>query len=253
MSTAAEPRFLLLQVRDADDPVRRQEVECFAAAIGCGVDRISTHSLLGGAPTGRLLNRHDAVLIGGSGAYSAARAEANGIERPAPAWLEPAFDALRHLHACSKPAFASCWGFQAFCRAIGGDCVHDLAHAELGPTEMQLTTAGAADPLFGSVLPERFFAHAGHEDRVTKLPAGATLLASSDTVANQAIVFAGKPIYATQFHPELTAAALIERVAAYPKYVQQIAGVPLAEFRHDVVDTPEANGLLPRFVEIALG
>jgi GMP synthase (glutamine-hydrolysing) len=134
-------------------------------------------------------------------------------------------------------------------RALGGRCIHDPAQAELGTIELHLTAAGRIDPVFGQ-LPPVFAAQAGHQDHVVELPPGAVLLASSDRVENQAFTFAGKPIYCTQFHPELTRADLAERVRQYPSYVENIAGVPLDEFlRNWTGETPEANGLLRRFVE----
>lgn len=251
----AKRKFLLLQVRNAGDPMRQQEVDCFAAALACEPQQITVHDLLAGGPSDRVLAAHDLVLIGGSGDYSAAGAAVpSDADRPAD-WLARAFDALRHLHALGKPTFASCWGFQAFCRAMGGRCVHDPANAELGPVEMTLTADGQADPLFGPLATDSggaFLAHSGHEDRVTTLPAGAVLLASSARVPQQAVRFAGKPIYATQFHPELSAAAFFQRVEAYPRYVEQIAGVPLERFRERLRETPAANQLLPRFANLVL-
>jgi GMP synthase (glutamine-hydrolysing) len=68
-------------------------------------------------------------------------------------------------------------------------------------------------------------------------------------VREQAFRFDGRPIYCTQFHPELDRAAMIERVIAYPEYVERIAAIPHDEFVAKVRETPEANSLLKRFVE----
>ena len=250
MSPAPSPhsarRYLLLQIRNASDPMMRQEVDCFADALSCDAHRITVHDLLAAGPSRRELDRHDLVLIGGSGEYSAASGSAS--EGP---WLDQALDALRELHAIEKPTFASCWGFQAFCRALGGACVHDLPNAELGPVELTLTAEGQSDPVFGE-LPTNFLGHAGHEDRVTELPAEAVLLASTARVPQQAIHFAGKPIYATQFHPELRRETFLQRIAAYPKYVEEIAGVPFADFRERTQETPAANRLLKLMAEYVL-
>jgi GMP synthase (glutamine-hydrolysing) len=156
---------------------------------------------------------------------------------------------LREIHILSKPTFASCWGFQAMARALGGCCVNDLPNAELGTIELSLTEAGSADPLFGN-LPAKFAGQAGHEDHVVKLPTDAILLASSARVTEQAFRFAGKPIYCTQFHPELNRADMLERVMAYPEYVVRIAQTSYDNFVHSVRETPEANSLLQRFVSL---
>lgn len=245
MSRSNRPRHLLLQVRRDDDPMISQEVGCFAWALGCEPSEITPHNVTSGPPTPSLVDRHDLVLVGGSGDFSVAE------DKQPPDWLEATLDTLRQLHATNKPTFASCWGFQAFCRALEGRCVHDLENAELGTVSMNLTEEGAADTLFCS-LQGTFLAHSGHEDRVDLLPADSLLLASSRQVANQAIRFRDKPIYATQFHPELNQATFTQRVAAYPRYVEAISGLPLAEFCSNLHETPDANQLLQRFADMVL-
>ena len=232
-------RYLLIQIRSEDDPMRTQEVGCFCRALGCQPDQLATFDLLAGVPNHVDLQTVDAVFIGGSGDYSAAGENA---------WLEHTLAGLRALHTLRKPTFASCWGFQALARTLGGRCIHDPAHAELGTIELELTPAGRDDPLFGE-LPTRFLAHAGHEDHVVALPPGAVLLASSPCVAQQAFKLADAPIYCTQFHPELDRQAYLERVTAYPRYVQQIVGLSIEQFTGQCQETPEANLLLRRFAE----
>jgi len=167
-------------------------------------------------------------------------------------WLERALDAMREIHHLAKPTFASCWGFQAMARAMGGRCINDLPNAEVGTIELRLTKAGRDDPLF-SQLPPTFTAQAGHEDHVDRLPPDAILLASSARVPEQAFRFADRPIYCTQFHPELDHTAMLDRVIQYPEYVSRIAGVTFDEFVHSVQETPEANSLLHRFVALNFG
>jgi GMP synthase (glutamine-hydrolysing) len=242
-------RYLLLQTRNANDPMTAQEIRCFARVLGCAISAIDVFDLLSAAPSVERLQQADMILLGGSGHYSAA-SEPSEPGRPRPRlWLQRALDAMRELHALSKPTFASCWGFQAMARAMGGQCINDLQNAEVGTIELSLTDAGREDALF-SQLPHNFTAQAGHEDHVVKLPPDAVLLASSARVPEQAFRFAGRPIYCTQFHPELDRVAMLERVIAYPEYVARIARVPFDDFIHSVRDTPEANSLLRRFVEM---
>jgi GMP synthase (glutamine-hydrolysing) len=236
-------RYLLLQVRNPGDAMRAQEVRCFARMLECDASAIEVFDLLSGAPPRAALDAADMCLLGGSGQYSVA-----GEGQ----WLDRALDSMRELHRLAKPTFASCWGFQAMAQAMGGRCIHDPASAELGTIELRLTEAGRRDPLFGQ-LPPRFASQAGHEDRVVELPHDAVLLASSDRVREQAICFADKPIYCTQFHPELDRATLVERAKAYPEYIRRIAGVPIDEFVNLCRDTPEANTLLRRFVALVFG
>ena len=65
---------------------------------------------------------------------------------------------------------------------------------------------------------------------------------------NQAFRFPDKPIYCTQFHPELDRAALLERIRAYPWYAEKITGDPIDEFARKCHETTETDKLLGRFV-----
>ena len=233
-------RYLLLQVRDAEDRTRRQEVACFAAALDCDASQIQVHDLLSGAPTAECFEAVDVVLLGGSGDYSVAEGGP---------WLAPALAAMRILYETSKPTFASCWGFQAMAKALGGEVVTDIARAELGAVQVELTQAGREDPLFAP-LGNRFLAWMGHQDCVTRLPEDAILLASSEKVENQAFRFRDKPIYCTQFHPELNRRAILERLRAYPAYVERISRMSFAQFEETCqTETRVANALLGRFAE----
>jgi GMP synthase (glutamine-hydrolysing) len=248
-------RYLLLQTRNPGDPMAAQEVRCFARVLGSDAQHIEAFDLINGAPSRDKLQSVDMVLLGGSGHHSAASSlppdSIQNPSRPRP-WLGRAFDSLREIHAMSKPTFASCWGFQAMARAMGGECVNDLANAELGTVQLTLTAEGRRDPVFGQ-LPSTFTGQAGHEDHVVKLPPEAVLLASTDRVREQAFCFRDRPIYCTQFHPELDRTAVLERVVAYPEYVTRIVRVPFDSFLASVQETPEANSLLRRFVEVLFG
>ncbi len=236
-------RFLLFQVRNPDDPMRDQEIDCFARALQCDRSQIRVFSILQGVPTHAELDEVDMVLLGGSGDYSVA---AGG------SWLPAALATMRELYDWSKPTFASCWGFQAMALALGGKVVTDLGRAELETATLRLTDAGQQDPVFGA-MPQPFKALIGHQDIVDRLPEGAELLASTERVTNQAFRIPGKPIYCTQFHPELTRATYLERVRAYPEYVQTIAGVPYEEFAAHCVEAPEAGTLIRRCVQRFFG
>jgi GMP synthase (glutamine-hydrolysing) len=230
--------YLLLQVRNPQDPMRRQEVAAFARALQCTPRQIEVVDMLTDAPTADRLRRVDVVLLGGSGDYSATG------EGP---WLERTLDSLRELDRTAKPTFASCWGFQAMARAMGGLVVKDLSRAEVGTHRLYLTEAGRSDPVYAP-LGESFLGQMGHEDIVEEIPANATLLASSDRVTNQAYRFDDAPIYCTQFHPELTRGDLLIRVVNYPEYIERIAGLPVERFPEMVQETPESEGILKRFV-----
>ena len=232
-------RFLLLQTRNADDPMRHHEVASFARALEADEDQIEILDLLSHSLETRHLKDVDMLLLGGSGHYSAA-GEGH--------WLDRALDSLRLVYDVRMPTFASCWGFQAMARAMGGEVVHDLEHAEIGTRQLALTEAGRNDPIFAP-LGDTFFGQMGHEDVVTKLPRKALLLASSGRVENQAYCFPDRPIYCTQFHPELNCGDLVERVVNYPEYIRKIAGMEPDRFAEMIHETPETEALLKRFVK----
>ena len=156
---------------------------------------------------------------------------------------------LRLLCEQKKPTFASCWGFQALARACGGRCIRDFDRAELGSIELTLTAAGSEDPLFGQ-LSNPFLGLTGHEDHVLELPPDAVLLASSPLVANQAFKLANSLVYCTQFHPELELTTFIERIAAYPQYVEKIAGTTVEVLAEDCLDAPQSRKLLSDFARL---
>lgn len=218
------------------------ELLSFQRALGIRETRIAAHDLLAARPSPAQLDSCDAVLIGGSGDHS--------VVRGGP-WLAGALGTMEALHERAKPTFASCWGFQALARALGGRVVTDRARAEVGVVSLALTEDGRRDPVFGP-LGTPFPAIIGHEDIVTDLPPGAARLASSATTPNEAFVFSGRPIYATQFHPELDREGLILRIAAYPPYLPLTGARSLDELRAMTPDTAGATGLLRRFAEHAV-
>jgi GMP synthase (glutamine-hydrolysing) len=236
------PRYLLLQVRNPDDPMRGHEVDCFLRALQAEQSQMQVFDLLGGCPTPADLAGCDIVLLGGSGHYSATS------EEP---WIAPALAAMRELYELRKPTFASCWGFQAMARALGGRVIKDVARAEVGTHRLRLTPAGLADPVFGP-LGECFMAQVGHEDLVVELPPGTTLLAASERGVNQAYRLDDAPIYCTQFHPELRRDDLLLRLAAYPEYVELVCGVTYDELAQGLVEAPGTELVLRRFVKWAL-
>jgi len=243
MNISQNLRFLLLQVRNGDDPMRKHEVKSFARGFDVTEDRIAVFDLLTGESPTAEIDRADVILLGGSGHYSAAGEEE---------WLYRALEVMQNLHSTGKPTFASCWGFQAMARAMGGQVVKDLSRAEVGTHTLRLTEAGKQDPIFAP-LGDRFGGQMGHEDCVIALPKDAILLASSELTENQAYCFEGLPIYCTQFHPELNLADLMARVDIYPEYIARIAGIPPERFDELCTETRETEQLLLRFIHQFFG
>lgn len=241
----ASLRCLLLQIRDPDDPVIEEERESFAEKAGLEVEQIDLHNLLDGPPTRAEVEACDAVLVGGSGDYYVSKGHM------------PRFDELMRFFIemadRGYPTFASCFGFQLMVRALGGEIVHDVANTELGTLELSLTEAGARDPLMGT-LPQNFNAQLGHKDRAETLPPGFENLATSPRCEFQAFRVPGKPMWATQFHPELDS---ITNKGRYLRYLEGYSEHLSREEREATLESYrpslETGDLLKRFVELVFG
>ncbi|MCH7679729.1 type 1 glutamine amidotransferase [candidate division KSB1 bacterium] len=236
-------KFTLIQCRNPDDPMREQEIQCFSQALNFPGAIVTGVNILEEIPHTKLFEQSDAILIGGSGDYGV-------IDEHA--FLHPLFKFLGDACEAGFPMFASCFGFQALCQALGGNVIRDSKNTEVGTYKIQLTDEGKVDPLF-SELPEQFYAQVGHKDRADKLPIGAVNLAFSDKAPCQAYKIKNKPIYATQFHPELTMAQNRERFEIYiDGYTHDKTGMDAELIRNSYRESRETYRLLPLFVEKVL-
>ncbi len=235
-------RLLLLQARNPGDPVRRDERECFAEQSGLNLEQIATHDLLKSPPTARELATCDAVFIGGSGDYYVSKGNLPNQDR--------FYDSLRELVSVGKPTFASCYGYQSLVVALGGDVLHDPPATEVGTYTVTLTEAGQRDELFGQ-FPASFAAQMGHKDRATRHPEGLCNLASSELSPNQAFRIPGKPIWATQFHPELTRERNYGRFLRYLEgYASHLSEAERQAMTEKFQASPHTVELLRRFISL---
>ena len=193
---------LLISVRHPDDSMTGHERACFEQATGCRVDLV--HAMTTILDRSWLEDR-PFILCDGSGDF--------GVRDPHP-WIHRFLDLLLDAIDLKVPSYASCFGFQGVALAMGGEVGRDPEKQEMGVIPLELTEAGAQDPLF-SQLSSPFNAPLGHNDQVMRLPKGVTLLAQGDLVQNQAIRVDGAPFWASQFHPELTKANLVQRWEHY--------------------------------------
>lgn len=237
-------KFRLLQARNPGDPVREEERLSFAARLKVSPEQIIRHDLMAGPNTlDAVATGVDAVLVGGSGEYS--------IYHDTP-WIPSFVDLLAQLSHKSVPTFASCFGFQGLVMALGGTVEKDESRAEVGTFEVFVNDAGTEDLLFHD-LPTRFNAQLGHKDHAIQWPDGTTCLAYSERCPYQALRVDGKPIYATQFHPELSHTDNLLRFQRYEDhYVQAFGRERYDRMVEQFYASEEASSLLPRFVERVL-
>ena len=163
--------------------------------------------------------------------------------------MSPFIDTLGSLADTNFPMFASCFGFQGLCVALGTEVISDPDGAEVGTYALSLTEAGKLDPLFQS-LPERFLAQEGHKDRAVGIPKGCTWLVRSERCPYQAMRAGDGLVYATQFHPELDDQTQRLRFSRYFDLYKGIYGEARArEILDEMRPSPEANALLARFAD----
>ena len=138
-------------------------------------------------------------------------------EEDAHPWLKDEKAAIREWTLNrSRPYMGVCLGLQLLTEALGGE-VGVARAAEVGFGKVELNALGLAHPL-AQGLPASFKMMQWHHAEVTRVPAGAEVLASSSVSAVQ-IMSIGRDILATQFHGELTP-ALIDRWAHLPQYIE---------------------------------
>lgn len=230
------PRDLLVSLRDPHDPMAQQELRCFRDTTGLNLEIVHASAT---PLDDRLLDEARVFFFGGSGAYSVLDSHP---------WVHNMLDFLVKVVDHKVPAWASCFGFQGLALALGGEVNNDDARQELGAFPIDLTPAGKADALFGT-LPATFPAQLGHHDHVDRLPAGVTLVATGRKIYNQAFKVDGAPFWATQFHPELNKATTSERWNYYRSHYSgnEAEAAAIDQVMADAPDTLEVQAILRSF------
>ena len=92
-------------------------------------------------------------------------------------------------------------------------------------------------------------AHATHAQSVLTLPPGAVLLAENAFELHHAFRL-GSNAWGVQFHPEYTGSFIRDYVTAQTDSLTQ-AGQHVPELLQKIQETPEANGILSTFAQLA--
>lgn len=201
--------FLLLSSR-AEDEASDAEYAAFLRFTRLPEDRLHRIRMEAGPLPPLDLDGYAGVFLGGGPFNSSDPPEEKSavqvrVEQEVGALLD-------HVVARDIPFFGACYGIGTLGTHQGG--VVDRTYAEpVSAVEGSLTPAGRDDPLLAGI-PDRFQAFVGHKEACRELPPGAVLLAWSATCPVQMFKLR-KNLYATQFHPELDVAGMVQRVRIY--------------------------------------
>ncbi len=204
--------FLLLATR-AEDLAADGEYAAFRRYGGLDPEQLHRVRLERDALPPVDLDDYSGVVVGGGPFNSSDPAEKKDpVQRRVEAELATLLD---EIVARDFPFLGACYGVGTLGAHQGA--VIDGTFAEpVGPVTVELTPDAASDPLLAG-LPQAFPAFVGHKEAVRKLPDDAVLLASSAGCPVQ--MFRMKQnLYATQFHPELDVAGIVQRIMIYRDY-----------------------------------
>jgi GMP synthase (glutamine-hydrolysing) len=136
-------------------------------------------------------------------------------------WMRAELDLLRQAHVHGVPVLGLCLGAQLLAAALGGETGR-MPEPERGWMRVHLSPVGREEPMLaGQPWTGHWFSW--HQDQVTRLPDGATLLAGSDLCKVQAYRV-GIRSYGFQFHPEWSAATIRKQITGRPVEVQAGGG-----------------------------
>jgi GMP synthase (glutamine-hydrolysing) len=148
----------------------------------------------GALPLGAAIEQYDGIAWTGSSLTIFAE---DPKVTPQIAFAKAAFEA-------KVPSFGSCWAAQIAVVAAGGRCDVNPRGREMGlARKIALTPEGRAHPLYTGKK-SVFDAFISHDDEVTQLPPGASLLASNGHTWLQAVsvTHKGGVFWGLQYHPE---------------------------------------------------
>lgn len=168
-----------------------EQMPLLRAAPGLGGERLDRDALFRTKARG--------ILVTGS--------PLSATEREREPWMDELGDALLRAGAAGTPVLGICFGHQLLGRAAGGDVQPNPRGREIGTVRVQLSPQGRKDPLFSWADAGEIEVQATHLDAVLPPPASATVLASNEKCATQALRFS-ETVASVQFHPELEPAPL---------------------------------------------
>lgn len=134
-------------------------------------------------------------------------------------WLAEEKEAIRRwVKELERPFLGLCLGHQLLADALGGAC-GTLPSPEIGVMEVELTSAGMADPVFAGMAARQPVLQ-WHSVQVVEPPEEAVVLAQSPTCSNQAMRV-GPRAWSMQYHVEVEPDT-VRNWGAVPAYRQAL-------------------------------
>ncbi|GFZ26310.1 type 1 glutamine amidotransferase [Lactobacillus corticis] len=147
-------------------------------------------------------------------------------------WLEEERQLIKSCLAQHKPVFGVCLGAQQIAKALGAE-VSSAAYKEVGWAPVVSRKHEGLD------LPEKATVLHWHQDRF-ELPAGSSLLFSSDLLRNQGFIYQDEAI-GLQFHLETTETGLREIVVNDSDYALTDNALEQTPYEIAAHGVPEQN------------
>jgi len=194
LKSMKKKKVLLIQFRNKE--LAEHEFNCVKGKILAKNVKLESFNAFTKAPAFKVLEIYDALIFGGCGEFFVSQGNYSQQNK--------ILSLIKKAADKNIPMLGLCFGFHLIGQALGGEVIHDPENKEVGTYKISLTKAGQKNVLFKNI-PKIFLAQEGHKDCLKKLPLGAVKLASGRLCKNQAFQIVGKQIYATQFHPELSA------------------------------------------------
>ncbi len=238
-------RVLVIQSRECPTMIATEQ-EGYRRAVGGAADMHFLSALdpkFSWETPGAVLKGFDAVIFGGSGEFDlhGGRLGNDPARLMAMLILSRLRALIKEVFASGMPALGICFGHQLIAQMRGGCVMNDPEQKKAGSYEVNLTPEGKRDHLF-SAMPHSFVAQYGHKDSVTKLPEGASVLASGPSCRFSALRY-GDSAYTFQFHPEVDPLEFAGRLKTAGYLPEDVASESV------IRDSPEASRLIRLFVE----
>lgn len=230
-------KLILLQYRD-NKKVRQEEIQSFLKFCDIASNQIKVLNTFD-TPNfkSNAFKGYDGVLIGGASETSVFSEDL---------CIKCGKELIVRAIEDKIPTFASCFGFQLAISAFNGEIITQEIGFEMGSVLISLEEKAKDDPLVYD-LPDPFYGISVHKQKAIKAPKNFISLAKTDQCLH-IIKSVGSPFWGFQFHPEVDANTLKQRLTLYKRsYTKN--DEELRAVLSNIHDTFYANDLCKKFID----